>query len=144
MNYGRKTATLIFRGYMSHTGRILSGLICWHISADLWLDADCILMKDVGELLEKAGEYDFVAHRERNGLFTNDLMGAKPDSKIAREFYEQICRTLRKSRNISWRAIGGEPLTDILHKTDKQFLELDCRHVQPSAGANRKNFSRRK
>ena len=129
----------ISRLYVAHRADFIRAYLLAHFGG-FWLDADCILMKDAGELLDSAGEYDFVAHRERNGLFTNDLMGAKPDSKIAREFYEQICRTLRKSQNISWRAIGGEPLTDILHKTDQQFLELECRVVQPICWSEPEKF----
>jgi mannosyltransferase OCH1-like enzyme len=106
----------------------------------LWLDADCIVMRDLQFLLEKLGEYDFVAHREREGLFTNDLMAAKRESVIAREFYEKIRRVLRRKRAISWRAIGGEPLTEILNKTEARFLEIECERIQPVCWSEPEKF----
>jgi hypothetical protein len=97
----------------------------------LWLDADCIVMQSLQPLLDKLGEYDFIAHRERNGFFTNGLMAAKSGSVIARQFYEKICQVLRKRRAISWREIGGEPLTEVLRDTGERFLELACERIQP-------------
>lgn len=106
----------------------------------LWLDADCVVMQDLQFLLDKLDKYDFIAHRERNGLFTNDLMAAKPGSVIAREFYENICRTLRTTRTIGWRAIGGDPLTQILNKKETIFLELDCEQIQPICWSEPEKF----
>ncbi len=106
----------------------------------LWLDADCIVMRDLQFLLDKLGEYDFIAHREREGLFTNDLMAAKSDSVIARQFYEKICKVLRQNRAISWREIGGEPLTEILRNTKARFLELACEQVQPVCWSEPEKF----
>jgi hypothetical protein len=106
----------------------------------LWVDADCLVMRKLSGLLEKLGEFDFLAHRERGGFFSNGFMGAKKDSLIARELYKRICRFLRENRRISWLEIGSKPLTDILHKTDAPFLELDCEQIQPVCWSQPEKF----
>ena len=85
----------ISRLYVAHRADFIRAYLLAHFGG-FWLDADCVLMKDFNPLLESLGEFDFIAHRERNGLFTNDLIGAKPESKIAREFYDNVCQTLAK------------------------------------------------
>jgi hypothetical protein len=106
----------------------------------LWIDADCIVMRDLSDLLENLGEYDFIAHRERSGLFANGFIGAKKDSLIAAEFYQRICRSLRENRSLSWCEIGSQPLTEILRKTRVPFLELDCERIQPVCWSQPEKF----
>ncbi|HSK74508.1 MAG TPA: capsular polysaccharide synthesis protein, partial [Pyrinomonadaceae bacterium] len=129
----------ISRLYVAHRADFIRAFLLAKFGG-LWIDADCVVMRDLQFLLAKLGEYDFIAHRERNGLFTNDFMAAKPGSIIARELYENICRTLRANQTISWRAIGGEPLTEILNKTGARFLELDCRQIQPICWSEPEKF----
>jgi len=106
----------------------------------LWIDADCIVMQDLSGLLEKLGEVDFIAHRERSGYFANCFMGAKKESVIAAELYARICRFLRENRRISWLEIGSKPLTEILHTTDAPFLEIECERIQPICWSQPEKF----
>ena len=129
----------IERLYVAHRADYIRAFLLAKFGG-LWLDADCVVIQNLQDLLSKLGEYDFIAHRERSGFFTNDLMAAKKDSVIAKEFYERVCQTLRKNQTVGWRAIGGEPLTEILHKTDARFLELDCRQIQPICWSEPEKF----
>jgi hypothetical protein len=106
----------------------------------LWIDADCIVLQDLQSLLAKLGEYDFIAHRERSGYFSNGFIAAKPNGIVARQFYENICRTLRSKAKLGWISLGGEPLTDILQKTEAHFLELDCEQIQPICWSEPEKF----
>ncbi len=106
----------------------------------LWIDADCIVTQDLSGLIEKLGEVDFIAHRERSGYFANCFMGAKKDSVIAAELYARICRFLRENRRISWLEIGSKPLTEILHTTDAPFLEIECERIQPICWSQPEKF----
>ena len=121
----------------------------------LWIDSDCILMQPLDDLLGKLGEFDFLAHRERSGYFSNGFIGAKPDSRIAQIFYQRICKTLRSKQPLGWMSLGGQPLTETLKNAGAPLLELDCRQVQPicwshpekfftiaSESAHEKNFDR--
>ncbi|HEY8561399.1 MAG TPA: glycosyltransferase [Pyrinomonadaceae bacterium] len=106
----------------------------------LWIDADCVPVVNLGFLLERLGEFDFIAHRERSGIFANCLIGAKKESRIAGEFYRRICEFLRAGSRISWLEIGSKPLTDILHATAAPFLELECERVQPVCWSQPEKF----
>lgn len=106
----------------------------------IWVDADCVVMKDLSTLLNKLEQYDFIAHRERSGYYSNCLMAAKKDSVIAGEFYNRVCNFLRANKRLSWLEIGSQPLTEILEKTNVTFLELDCEQIQPICWSQPEKF----
>jgi hypothetical protein len=61
----------------------------------LWLDSDCVVVKSLAPLLGLLDVHDFIEHRDRQGLFPNGFIGARPGSAIAGEFYRRICGILR-------------------------------------------------
>jgi hypothetical protein len=97
----------------------------------LWIDADCIVMRDLSPLLEQLGRFEVIAHRERQGLFSNAFFAAKPNSAVAARFYQTVCARLRAGRPLSWIALGNEPLTKILQNAPEPCLELPTEEVQP-------------
>jgi hypothetical protein len=97
----------------------------------LWIDSDCLLMRPLDDLLERAGGTDFVAHRERSGMVSNAFIAARPGSPIAAELYRQICETLRTRQSLEWIDLGGGPLTRILSDPPGPWLDLPCRLIQP-------------
>jgi glycosyltransferase involved in cell wall biosynthesis len=97
----------------------------------LWLDSDCIAMKPLAPLLHQLNGHDFIAHRDRQGYFPNGFIGARKGSLIAAEFYRRICDILRSGQELGWISLGGQPLTDLLGKTEVPWLELPCELIQP-------------
>ncbi|MBP2302790.1 capsular polysaccharide synthesis protein [Azospirillum picis] len=97
----------------------------------LWIDADCIIMRDLTPLLAQLDRFDIIAHRERQGLFSNAFLAARPGSAVAARFYNNLCTRLRARRPLSWIALGNEPLTDVLEGADEPCLELPVEAVQP-------------
>ncbi len=97
----------------------------------MWIDADCVVLKSLAPLFEKLNGHDFAAHRERGGYFGNEFLIAKPESRIARAFYERLCKTLRSKRRFGWCDLGCVPLTDIINKSDGEFMEIECELIQP-------------
>ncbi len=96
-----------------------------------WLDSDCILLKNLGPLLCKLSDYEFIAHRERSGLVSNAFIGAPKNSRLARTYYQNICSVLRSGRSLGWTSLGSEPLSKLLNSEKDRWLELRCDSVQP-------------
>jgi hypothetical protein len=42
-----------------------------------WIDADCIVMRDLSPIVSQLGAVEVIAHRERQGYFSNAFFGAK-------------------------------------------------------------------
>lgn len=97
----------------------------------LWIDADCIVMRDLSPLLAQLGEFDVIAHRERQGFFSNAFFAARPGSGIVARFYDAVCSRLRSRRRLGWIALGNEPLTEVLQSAPELKLELRAEEVQP-------------
>jgi hypothetical protein len=106
----------------------------------LWLDADCIVMRDLSPLLDQLSEFEFIAHRERQGYFSNAFFAAKLDSALAARFYEAVCARLRDRRPLSWIALGNELLTVVLKNAPESYLELPVEHVQPICWSQPERF----
>jgi SAM-dependent methyltransferase len=97
----------------------------------IWLDSDCLLMRGLAEIQALLERHEFVAHRDRQGLFPNGFIGAAPGSRIAAELYRRVCERLRSRRPLGWISLGGEPLTQILLATSANWHELRCERIQP-------------
>jgi hypothetical protein len=97
----------------------------------LWIDADCVVMRELAPLLDQLGQFDMIAHRERQGLFSNAFFAAKPGSVVAARFYETVCARLRARRPLGWISLGNEPLTEVLNRSPEPRLELPTEQVQP-------------
>lgn len=102
----------------------------------LWVDSDCLAMKELGWVQDKLMTCDFVAHRERSGHISNDFIGSRPGGKIASCFYNRICEILREGRPLRWISIGAEPLTEILSRTRHSWYEIECEKIQPICWCN--------
>ena len=52
----------------------------------LWIDSDCLVMRDLQPVFDLLETHDFVAHAERQGHISNGFIAAAPDSVIARAY----------------------------------------------------------
>jgi hypothetical protein len=97
----------------------------------LWIDADCLVMKSLKEVLALLEEHDFIGHRERAGLISNAFIAARPGSRIASALYQRVCEFLRSRKRLYWNALGADPLTDIVANDSRGWYELPCERIQP-------------
>ncbi len=106
----------------------------------LWIDSDCLVMQSLQPILDSLCDYDFVAHRERRGVISNDLIAARQNSQIASAFYRRVCEILRSRRPLTWTGLGSEPLTSVLQKTRVPWHEIECELIQPICWSNPSAF----
>lgn len=97
----------------------------------LWIDSDCLVMRPLDAVIRALADYDFVAHRERSGFFSNGFIGARPDSEIASAFYKMVCAILRSPRPLTWSSLGAKPLNAILRTTTASWHEIERELIQP-------------
>jgi glycosyltransferase involved in cell wall biosynthesis len=102
----------------------------------LWIDSDCLVMQSLQSVLDRLRDFDFVAHRERRGVFSNDFMAARRGSQIAAALYCRVCEIMRSRRPLGWTALGSEPLTSVLTNTNAPWYEIACELIQPICWSN--------
>lgn len=106
----------------------------------MWVDADCVVMQPLNQILDLLERHDFVGHRERAGLISNAFIAARPGSRIASAFYDGVCQSLRSRRPIPWNGIGADPLTAIVQADATGWVELPCERVQPVCWSHPEEF----
>lgn len=98
----------------------------------LWIDSDCIVMQPLDPVLALLTTYDFICHRERQGVFSNGFIGAAAGSAVAAAYYRHICALLRSGQRLGWSSIGGMALTQVLSSVSRDiWCELPCEQIQP-------------
>jgi len=97
----------------------------------LWLDADCLVLKDLQPCLDLLNRHEFVGYRERQGHVANNFMAACPDTRIITAFYENICSILRKRSRLHWLTLGSTSLTRVIRQLKLSWFEVDRNLIQP-------------
>lgn len=106
----------------------------------LWVDSDCIAMRPLDEVINLLEPYSFIAHRERQGGFSNGFIGARPNSDLAHLFYERVREKLRSGTPRDWTSLGAQPLEAVLSQAPAGFFELDCNLIQPVCWSRPEQF----
>jgi hypothetical protein len=97
----------------------------------LWIDSDCIVIKDLQPWLNRLAQYEFIGYKERQGHVANNFMAARPGSSIATEYYRRICSLLRSRTQLSWLTLGSDALTSVLSELNRPWLQIGYELVQP-------------
>ncbi len=108
--------------------------------AGLRVDTDCLVMQPLKPVLALLAERDFVGHRERSGLVSNDFIGVRRGCRIAASFHERVSRRLRQRGALGWTTIGSEPLNTVLAEQPQAWHELPCERVQPVCWSTPEKF----
>jgi GT2 family glycosyltransferase len=119
---------------------IRSYLLAHH--GGIWLDSDCLLMRPLDAVYEGLAARGFVAHRDRQGYYSNGFIAAAPGNPIAEMFYRAVVERLRSGKPLDWISIGGEPLTRLLRGRCGAFSEMPCAAIQPICWSQADRFFR--
>ena len=96
-----------------------------------WIDADCLVLRDLRSLIGCLDLYEFVGYRERQGHVANNFMGARAGSQVMEYFYKRVCSTLRSGEPLCWTEIGSKALTSTIRGLSTRWLQMNCELVQP-------------
>jgi hypothetical protein len=106
----------------------------------LWVDADCIVMRDLDAVIAPLAHYDLVTYREHEGNVTNSFVYAPAGSAIAASYYARVCALLRSGEPREWRTLGGDALAWALDAHDAPRYCIGCELVQPVAWNDAQRF----
>lgn len=108
----------------------------------IWVDSDCVVLRNLQPVLELLEKYDFVGHRERQGNVSNGFMAVPTGSTILSRYYQRVCQILRSGRPLSWLSLGSYALTETLTETNIPWYRLSYEMIQPICWSNPGSFFR--
>jgi mannosyltransferase OCH1-like enzyme len=84
----------------------------------LWIDSDAIILKNLGNSLEKLKKYEFIGMRvttsERQQV-VNNFFGSIPNGKIIKDYAAKIREMLSSKTVFKWNEVGSLALTPIVN-----------------------------
>ncbi len=96
-----------------------------HKFGGLWLDSDCIAMRDLEPVIDELQRFDFCAMRSYDGVHPlNCFLSAKPGSEAAAALYVYVTDRMRAGGPLRWDEIGANALMGILRHTKSPWCEV--------------------
>ena len=102
-----------------------------HRYGGMWIDSDCLVMRDLQRWLDWLEHYEFAGYKNRQNHVANAFMAARPGSRIAAEFYRRICARLRSQETLWWDSLGSITLGATVQDLNLPWLEIDCELIEP-------------
>jgi hypothetical protein len=109
--------------YVSHRADYIRSYLLRHYGG-IWIDADCLIMKDLAPLAATAEVWDYIFYKQRDGAISNAFIGARTDSETARHFYDGIVWRLCQEEAIGWTDLGQTKLVEAINNADANCLQL--------------------
>lgn len=99
----------------------------------MYIDADCIVMRDLTPLLELASEHGFVGYREPHGYMSCNFMASAPRGAVISDHYFRVCRRLRERRPLQWLDLASVPMNEAVATHGRDAHVLPVQAVMPLA-----------
>lgn len=102
----------------------------------IWLDSDCVCMKNLSFLLKNLEEYDFVCFEEipSAGGHTNSpnsFFASRPKGKTISYIYNRIIEKINKKETNKWGEIGGDLISEARTVFSKEILVYPYQRMWP-------------
>src|SRR5215216_1462982 len=108
----------------------------------IWVDSDCVVLRNLQPVFELLDQYDFVGYKERQGYVTNNFMAAPKGSAILSRYYQRVCRILRSANQLSWLSLGSYALTETIGESNIPWYRIGYDLIQPVCWSNPSAFFR--
>jgi hypothetical protein len=99
----------------------------------LYLDADCIVLRDLAPVLMLASAHGLVAYREPQGYLSCNFLACEPNSPLILHHYRYVCERIRAGGEIAWLDLATVPMERAVRVTGASFCELPTDLVMPLA-----------
>lgn len=116
--------------YVAHQADFIRAYLIKHFGG-VWVDADCLIMKNMSPLLATCKEWDFFYYRQKSGSLSNAFIGAKTDSITADHFYRGVRWRLRQPEPLGWLDIGSHKMDEAISAAGANCLQLAQEMVAP-------------
>jgi hypothetical protein len=116
------------RLHLAHKADFVRAFLLYRFGG-LWLDSDCLVMRDLSEVLGQLEHHEFIGYRERQGNIANSFMASRPGGQIIGAHYRKNCAVLRSKQPLEWLSLGSWSLEPALQ--NQPWLELNLELIQP-------------
>ncbi|MHC4352433.1 MAG: glycosyltransferase [Planctomycetota bacterium] len=99
----------------------------------LYIDADCIVMRNLSPVFDMSQQVGFVGYRDPLGYMSCNFMASSNSSNIMKEFYSKICSIIREDRPLDWLDIGSTPMNDVIACCENESALLPTEAIMPLA-----------
>ncbi len=106
----------------------------------LYLDMDCVVMRDLTPLLELAKQHEFVGYREQQGYMSCALMVSEVDGAVITEHYTTICAILRSKRQREWLDLTSTSMDKAIATCTDRYVLLPTERIMPINWAQSEEF----
>lgn len=110
----------------------------------LYIDADCIAMRNLAPLLELVRQAGYVGYRELQGNISAGLMVSVAHGDVITEHYKSVCARIRKGGPFEWLDLGAWPLDRALAKYPQKHHLVATETIMPVNWDNCEEFSVRR
>lgn len=102
-----------------------------HRFGGLWIDSDCVVVRDLHPLLDQLPHVDFMGYRDESEWIASNFIGARPGSRIAAEYYSRVAHIIRQRRVLAWDSIGATSLTMVIDLLAIPWRRISAELIQP-------------
>jgi hypothetical protein len=97
----------------------------------LYVDADCVALRDLSPLTEMARQHGFVGYREPQGYMSCNLMGARAGGAVIADHYRRVVTRLRQRTPLQWLDLASTPMNAAIAARGREALILPTQAVMP-------------
>jgi hypothetical protein len=116
--------------YVAHRADFIRAFLLWRYGG-LWIDADCIVLKPLAQIIEPLMNIDFAVFSHANGRLGNSFIYAAPDSHVAAAYFERVKLLLRCGGKRTWRSLGGDAIERAIESSDRKVHFFPQHLIQP-------------
>ena len=99
----------------------------------LYIDADCIVIRDLSPLLAAAEQRGFVGYREPQGYMSCNFMASSPGGAVIGDHYQRVADRLRRPGPLEWLDLASMPMNAAMARHGDGALILATESVMPLA-----------
>jgi len=102
-----------------------------HHYGGIWIDADCLIMRDLNPIIKSCEFWDFIYHRQKGGDLSNAFIGAKKGSNTANHYYRGVRWRIRQPQKLEWLDIGSRKMEEAINIANTTNLQLATEIIAP-------------
>lgn len=115
---------------IEHRADFVSAYLLKHYGG-LYIDADCIVMRNLSSILDKTEQFGFVGYREPQGYMSCNFMASGADGEVISEHYNEVCTTLRSRRRLEWLGLAAVPMDKAIARHPGKSFLLPTEAIMP-------------
>jgi hypothetical protein len=115
---------------LNHKSDFIRAYLLKHYGG-LYIDADCIVLRNLSSVQEKASQFGFAGYREPQGYMSCNFMASVANGEVLNEHYKMLCATLRDQRHLEWLDLASVPMDEAVARHPGESFLLPTELIMP-------------